>query len=230
MKLIDRINYKLFGFQPTFSQCGEDIILAHLFRQLKKDTIRFLDIGANDPVKFSNTFLFYRSGSSGVCIEPNPTLCKQLQTGRKRDLCLNVGIGKDSSGELDFYVMNPHTLSTFNKKDVDHLIENTAYTIEKIIRVPLLSFNDIMIAHFLQQPPDLVSIDVEGLNEDIVEGIDLTKYRPTVFCIETISFSATNQQQYKLDPIFKKMLANDYELYADTCINSIFIDKRNKSF
>ena len=54
------INLNLFR-NESFSQEGEDLILKRLFDHLKpNDKGFYIDIGAHHPVRFSNTYLFYR--------------------------------------------------------------------------------------------------------------------------------------------------------------------------
>lgn len=226
MKFFDRVNLKLFGFYPTYSQCGEDRILRHVFRMLKKEKIHYIDIGANHPYYGSNTYLFYVNGSSGICIEPNTKLHNLIKSKRSRDLCLNIGVGNKTEGELEFYIIHPDTLSTFSKEDAEELDKQPDYRIEQVVKVPVLSFNDIVDKYSNGKHLDLVSIDVEGLNEEIVESIDLVKNRPTVFCIETITFSTTGEG-VKLQGINDKLLSNGYMIYSDTHINTIYIDTKS---
>ncbi|HIL70794.1 MAG TPA: FkbM family methyltransferase, partial [Verrucomicrobia bacterium] len=58
--------------KQSYSQCGEDLLIQFIFKTMKRSDLRYLDIGAHDPVKFNNTFGLYRAGHRGVCIEPNP--------------------------------------------------------------------------------------------------------------------------------------------------------------
>ena len=56
----------------SYSQQGEDLIILDIFRHLRLKRPSYLDIGAWEPVKSNNTYLFYRLGSRGVLVEPNP--------------------------------------------------------------------------------------------------------------------------------------------------------------
>lgn len=87
-----------------------------MLRELKIRAPSCLDIGAFDAVRFSNTYLFYRRGLSGVCVEPNPERCARFQRRRPRDRCLNVGVGPRPE-PLKFHVIKPPTLSTFSERD-----------------------------------------------------------------------------------------------------------------
>src|SRR5439155_8551863 len=92
MRLLDRLLFKLFKVERTYSQAGEDRILRFLFNSLSKASISYLDIGTNHPSMGNNTYLFYSSGSRGVCVEPNPEMGRLIKRMRPRDKYLNVGI------------------------------------------------------------------------------------------------------------------------------------------
>jgi len=122
----------------------------------------------------------------------------------------------------DFYVMSSHTLSTFSKEEAEKLHAAGQYKIEKVLTMPVQSINSIIAEHF-NQAPDLVSIDVEGWNEEIVESFDFSKSRPYCFCVETLEFSELNDGK-KLARINQVFEANGYKVFADTCLNTIFVD------
>ena len=65
-------------YRKSYSQCGEDIIVARLLRDMGIDMPFYVEIGTNDPVIFNNTYFFYRRGAHGVCVEPNPKLHKKI--------------------------------------------------------------------------------------------------------------------------------------------------------
>ena len=71
--------------RKSFSQFGEDLIIESALNIIKEKNITYLDIGANHPFLISNTYYFYRNGSTGTLIEPDPTLYKDL---KKKDLLI----------------------------------------------------------------------------------------------------------------------------------------------
>lgn len=225
MRLSDRILFKFLKIERTYSQTGEDRILCHLFNCYDKKNISYLDIGANHPIITNNTYLFYRLGGSGVCVEPNPELARLIKKYRSRDKCLNIGVGAQADGELqDFYCLNDHTLSTFSKEEATALDAAGKYKIVEVKQVPVRNINSIIDENF-SAPVDLVSIDVEGWNEQIVASFDFTHHRPFCFCVETVTFSETNTEK-KIMGIFDVFERNNYRVYADTHINTIFLDAR----
>jgi FkbM family methyltransferase len=209
--------------QISYSQCGEDLIVSFIFMWLKIKEVTYLDIGAHHPTWLSNTYLFYRNGFRGVLVEADPYLHAQLQRKRPRDLCLSVGIGIGDDREADFYVMTTRTLNTFSREEAH---KNQSYGNEKIeqtIRVPLVSVNEIIQNNFMA-PPNFVSLDVEGLDLKILQDFDFERCRPEVFCIETLTYTEDNSER-KIEEIIDFMRSKNYFVYADTFINTIFVDK-----
>ncbi|HEY4151240.1 MAG TPA: FkbM family methyltransferase [Chitinophagaceae bacterium] len=214
----------------VYAQAGEDVILDRFFYKSGIQHPSYLDIGANHPAYISNTYFFYLRGSKGVCIEPNPRLAQYIRKQRPRDTVLNVGVGIDEQTEADFYLFPDHAdgLSTFSKNEAEHWQEvgmkgMGKISYEKIIKVPLQTINSVIGNHFTAAP-DLLSIDVEGLDLQILQTLDFNRYRPVAICVETLSYDE-QQREHKRSDIIEFLLARDYEIYADTHINTIFYRK-----
>ncbi|NQX96293.1 MAG: FkbM family methyltransferase [Flavobacteriales bacterium] len=228
MNFKDKLIYKLFGAKISYSQCGEDIIIDHVVKNiLNISQFKYLDIGTNHPKKANNTYKFYEQNCTGVCVEPNPSLANIIRRERSKDKCLNVGVSLNEEDRADFYVMDTHTLSTFSKNDAEQFEKEGNHKIEKIIQIKLMNINTIIEQNF-DTCPDLISIDVEGLNEEIALSFDFSKFRPKIFCLETITYSDNNQGK-RLNNVIDYLIQNDYQLYADTNINSIFIDNKHNA-
>lgn len=211
----------------SYSQEGEDIIIACLLGQLKKREISYCDIGANDPVRLNNTYLIENEFTikRGVLIEPNPLLFEKLKKERKSAVCLNIGIcGKEKteSDHMKFYIMNQPTLSSFSSESVAEA-QKRGYKVEQEIDVVVMNINDILERYFYADgiSIDILSLDVEGMDYEIISSIDFEKYRPTIICVETCGFymgkDADGMQ------IIDFLLSKGYIVYADTFLNTIFV-------
>lgn len=208
----------------SYSQCGEDLIVDFILDAgLGIKNPSYLDLGAYDPVCLSNTYLFYRRGGSGVCVEPDPFLFAAISRKRSRDICLNIGVGLAGQSTANFYVMSSRTLNTFSKKEAERYRSYGNNKIEQVIPIPLLGVNDIIEQNF-KACPNFVSIDVEGLDVDVLKSFDFSKYRPEVFCVETITYTEDNSER-KVYEIMELMDSRGYFVYADTFINTIFVEK-----
>jgi FkbM family methyltransferase len=209
----------------SYAQSGEDLIIDFIFDWMKIGIPEYLDLGAHHPTSLSNTYFFYRKGCKGVCVEPDPELHGVLQKVRKRDVCLNFGVAAESKGWADFYIMTSKTLNTFSKKEVENYQKYyPGCKIENVIQVKLVPINEIVETYF-RSSPNLVSIDVEGTDFEVLKSFDLARFRPEVICIETITYQ-NDRSLRKSRKIAEHLIENNYFMYADTFINSIFVDKK----
>jgi FkbM family methyltransferase len=209
--------------RSSYAQCGEDLLLRNLLNSLDIDKPYYIDIGAHHPKYLSNTYLFYKNGSNGICVEPDPSLFRTIKNSRRRDLCLNVGIGT-SNAEADFYVMSAPTLNTFSKEEAENNHANSPYKIKKVIKLPLITVNKL-IEDFAKKVPDLISLDVEGLDLEVLKSFDFNRFRPKMFCVETLSLDK-NHKEIKVQEIIELMTQCDYLVIADTWLNTIFADRK----
>ena len=87
--------------------------------------------------------------------------------------------------------------------------------------MPLININDL-IKNNLDKAPTLLSIDVEGLDLEILKSLDFSRYKPTAICIETLSYNEL-RQEYKTRDVADFLKEKGYSVYADTRINTIFV-------
>lgn len=216
----DRIN-NLIKYQKTYSQTGEDLILNVLLKNKKRGF--YVDIGANDPKKFNNTFLFYKNGWSGINIEPNTKKIDLFKKIRKRDLNLNFGVGT-ANGDLNFYIFKENTLSTFSKEVANDYV-SMDHKILDVKKIKVLSLKTIFDKYLNGRNIDFLSVDTEGNDLDVLNSNDWNKYRPNFLIIETLEYKNDNSGK-KLNDLYDVYLNNlEYEKIADTYINTIYYDK-----
>ena len=208
--------------QPSFSQVGEDLIVHYLLQQIGIQRPSYLDIGTNFPVAGNNTYFFYNRGFRGVCIEPDPALFAMIRKSRPRDTVLHAGVAVSPQKEATLHVFpHPYTgWNTFSETEALRRTQESGILPRARISVPLLSINDVIASNF-KSCPHFLSIDVEGLDLEILQSLDFTRFRPEVICIESITFS-TQHQEAKIPEIEEFMRAHGYFAYADTHVNTIF--------
>jgi len=207
--------------QLSYSQSGEDLIIKFIFDAIGIHKPRYLDIGAYHPETLSNTALLYQNGSHGINVEANPYLLNNFFDKRSNDINLNLGVGNESD-KLDFYVMSTPTLSTFSQEEVQKYVSETKHTLQEIIPIQVETINQIVNQYAGGCFPELLSLDVEGLDLAILQSIDYQKSYPIVICVETISFSETGEGE-KNHQILDFLTGQGYLIYADTYINTIFV-------
>ncbi|MEM9462347.1 MAG: FkbM family methyltransferase [Myxococcota bacterium] len=209
------------GRQASYAQQGEDLILLNLLHSLGIRTPTYLDIGAFHPTISSNTYLFYLLGSRGVLVEPNPAMATMLRKIRPEDTVLNAGVGLGSARTAEYYLFPDRPqLNTFSKEQADEHARS-GLRVERMADMPLRSVTEIIDEHF-EGAPDLMSIDVEGLDLSILETMDLERTRPVTLCVETLVFG-THGVVGEIADLLRK---HDYVIRGGTFVNTIFVDAR----
>jgi len=224
-RLFKRIFQKLTGkyYTISYSQTGEDSIIDFFIKAKGISAFTYLDIGANHPTKLSNTYKFYEQGFRGVCIEPDPEVFAVLKNKRGGDICLNVGISDNEKERQDFFVMENPLLNTFSKEEADFMVQSGQAKIRHVLQIPLIRIGNLLDRYFPAQAPVMVNLDVEGIDELVLRDFPFSRYRPAIFCIETVQLSA-DASSAKHTRIFDLMKINRYRVFADTYVNTIFVD------
>lgn len=235
MQTIKRENADLFKpFDSDFwnkvsvAQSGEDTIVEYVLMVLgiKLSDEYYLDLGANHAKQLSNTYMLYKKGMRGVLVEANPQLIGELKFYRSEDVILNKCISNHSDESLQFYIMSGDGLSCTSMDAVNEMIEkNPQLYIKDTITVDTITVNQILQKYF-SKAPILLSIDIEGQQESILQTLDYDKYAPLIVIVERIDYGTTIATKKRKDLIADIMSQNGYFEYAFTGINSIFINKR----
>jgi len=168
------------------SQNAEEQIILDYFKG-KEGT--FIDIGANDGKTFSNTYALSKLGWCGILIEPSPRAfykLKQLYEDTKGCFYLyNYAIGTSNgkvkmweSGEL-VKTGDVGLVSTLIEKETDRFKRTVKY---EEITVDCFRWKTAMNRWKFKQF-DFISIDIEGLELEVLEQIDLTG--TSLICVET---------------------------------------------
>lgn len=209
--------------QKSYSQAGEDGVINFLIKDKKLKKISYLEIGTNDPKSDNNTFLFYLNGHNGVCIEADITLIPNIKKLRPKDIVLNVGISTSNESVADFYIFDCKGLNTFDKNEAENRIASGNYKLTQVNKVAIRSINSIIKENFIKYP-DYLSIDAEGLDLSILKSLDFSNYPIPIICAETCVFSE-NHIRPKNTAIAEFLFSKGYFVYADTYINTIFVNK-----
>ena len=215
-------NWAIGSEKVSYAQCGEDIIVDYVLAALGVGAVSYLDIGAHHPRYLSNTYYFYRQGGRGVCVEPDPNALNAFKQVRPRDICLPVGVGT-SPGTADLFLMTTSTLNTFSRQEAERYQAYGTERIERVIPVEIKTVNQVLEEYF-EIAPDFVSMDVEGMDLSILKGFDFERFRPKVFCVETLTYTEDGGEK-KISELSNILQGQGYLIYADTYINTIAVDR-----
>lgn len=201
----------------SWSQEGEDQILRRLFENKSKGF--YIDVGAHHPRRYSNTYLFYIRGWNGINIDAMPGSMDSFNDVRPRDINIEVGIGL-SKCQLDYYVFNEPALNGFSKELSNERHDpNAAFQIKKVIKVNVLPLSSVLHSNLPEgQNIDFMSIDVEGLDFEVLKSNDWTKYRPKFVLSEILGSSMHEIEQSGIGQLMSDV---GYVIYAK-CVNTVF--------
>lgn len=173
---------------PTYyGQNGEDAILWSLFCD-KAEPGFFVDVGALDGLRFSNTYSFEQEGWKGICVEAHEKYFELLNKNRPNSICVHAAVSDHYQDEVNFYANSRGSLSTLDPTMEDYFRKHFGkyFTGFEVQRVMMRTLNSILEELKVRVSIDLVSIDVEGHEIAVLRGFNLAKYRPQVLVIESI--------------------------------------------
>lgn len=203
---------------PLASQNGEDYLLLTAFGS--QDRGFFIDVGAFDGVHLSNTWALEQIGWQGICVEPSRRVFPILAANRPRSVCIEAAVGS-SCGKATLHMDPTMLLSSLGPKEtVEAAFERAAefrgleeHELEEI-QVEVVTLNDLLRRSGFVGQIDLMSVDVEGAEEDVLDGFDLMYYKPRVILIEANDSDAKER-------LTTRLTAAGYE-YCRSVSNNLF--------
>lgn len=171
----------------SFSNEGEDQALMKEIG-FEKEKGFYIDVGANDPIKYSNTLGLYLRGWNGINIDAMPGSKAKFDKIRPRDINIESGVGTDR-GTLTYYSFEESALNTFSS-ELMHEREKEGFSCISKQIVDILPLETILDEYMPQgQTIDIMDIDVEGMDFQVLKSNNWQKYRPTYVLAEAIGKS-----------------------------------------
>ncbi|WP_016951923.1 FkbM family methyltransferase [Anabaena sp. PCC 7108] len=185
------------SFYHSHSQFGEDMVVRFLTNDIKKGF--YIDIGAHHPVYYSNTHHFYCKGWQGINIDGAPGIMEIFQALRPRDINLELLLHPEKKLEpVVFYLFDQAAYNTFDQEMADKalsmgvkLVEKktlTTSTLEEVLDLYLPKGTNI----------DLMSVDIEGMDEAILMSNNWEIYKPKIIIFEKHDISLKEIENLKI--------------------------------
>jgi FkbM family methyltransferase len=146
----------------------------------------FVDVGASDGITASNTYLlekFYKW--KGICVDPNPSTLKSMCGARDvylSDLC----VYKESGKILNFkFLADQSKFYGWNQRSgLDGHISDQISVKMNDHKVFTITLTDLLDLANAPKIVDYISIDVEGSEIEVLQGLDFSKYDVRMLSIE----------------------------------------------
>jgi hypothetical protein len=186
------IRHKSFFSRSSYSQWGEDIEIINYFKNKQRG--KYLDIGCFHPLMYSNTCLLYRKGWSGVNIDLNQTTIDLFSIARPDDLNLCRIIGSE---EKKVKVYFDSLFSPVNTADETFYSEHkeTFFKNKFIREVISEKFHNIVEENSISEI-DFINIDAEGMDYQVLQQVDLNKFKVSLIAIETHYVNGKETKDY----------------------------------
>ncbi len=175
----------------------------------------FVEVGANEPQVGSQTWLLESKGWHGLLIEPLPHLAERLRAQRLNSRVIQAACGPRTHPEsVDFFEAECPGHSGLQK----HLVDATE-RYRAVHRVPMLSLEEIL-AEAGCPAVDFLSIDVEGMELQVLRGLDFSSCAPALMLVEDHLFSLKTHSHLR---------RSGYRLLRRTGLNNWYVPRRDQT-
>lgn len=200
------------------SQQGEDILIYNRYINQSTSDGVMVELGGVDGVTYSNTLVFEKYlGFKTILIEPQEYMFEMMVRNRPSAVCYRAAIC-DTSGEIEFIGKSPcagiHSLMDDTHKQQWMQGANAETYMVPTKRLDAI-FNENNIHHV-----DLLSIDVEGGEQNVLETIDFDKVEIYIICIEL------DEKNSEKDNACRDILTrNGFTKQHRLCINEFWVNE-----
>ena len=215
----------LFAYKKSYSQGSMDLILNHIFKD-KKDGF-YIDVGCQHPIKNNNTYLLFKKGWTGINIDLDNVNIDLFNFFRPKDNNINSAISNKVEKVKLFYY---HQKSPINTLDEKISLKQQA-KIEKKIDIQTNTLENILDNYSIKTI-DLLTIDVEGFELKVLNGLNFDKYKPSVIIVEFLDLEANkweipynNLDNVLKSEIYRFLINKNYKLVNWVNGDLVFIQK-----
>ncbi len=228
--LVSRI--KVYILKSTFFTklfCMRYFALNDLDKKIEQyldfDNGYFVELGANDGVNQSNTLFFEKFRMwKGLLIEPYQPNYKELIRNRgsnnyfKNAACVGPTYTKPT---VNLAYSNLMTSTLGVKSEISNPVEHAnqgvafwgGYTF--LFEAPAFTLDSILIEAGAPFLIDFLSLDVEGVELEILKGVDHSKFRFRYICVESRQFDELNEYLQSQEYDYVDSLSNHDYLFRD---------------
>jgi FkbM family methyltransferase len=193
--------------KKSYSQLGQDLWVLDVFKYKKCGF--FLEIGALDGITHSNCYSLEKDYEwTGICIEANPYVFEKLQKNRPNSTCVNTLVDKVTGDTKEFHCADSLSFSkndnrNMNDDKLKQMLHLNGIEYKKIV-LKTKTIYDILVEN--KSPPiiDYLSIDIEGMEYDILSNFPFDTYRVNTITVEHNAPHIGTEYQMKLRILLEK--------------------------
>jgi len=218
---LNLIHKKILSKKNYFSFSGVDILIENIFRNQKNGF--YIDVGCQHPIKNNNTYLLHKRGWSGINIDLDKDNIDLFNVSRISDDNINIA-ASNKINEVDlFFFHKKSPINTIDKKTSQ--FQKAKISSIKKIKTNTLN-NIIKSSKYSNRKIDLLSIDVEGHELPVLEGLDFDKYSPNVIVVEYLDLNVSKLEikNLNIENVINSEIYKFLTLKRYILVNSIYSD------
>lgn len=137
----------------------------------------FVDVGANDPYKDSQSWHLEQAGWRGILVEPQPELAEALRAARSAQVfAVGCSSPHNAGRSMVLNVAGPYS-------SLETTLAAGAQR-QGTIEVPVRTLDSLLVEADAPVPIDFLSVDVEGHEIEVLSGFDFSRWRPRLILLE----------------------------------------------
>lgn len=198
------------------SQHGEVTVVLGLLRD--DDPHFVIDVGAHDGQSLSNSWPFIRLGWRAIMVEPLSKPFAQLTdryAGNPNVICTNKACA-ERPGRRKLYVGSDGDAGQMSTLCEDEALREHRTAAFEEVRVDTLT--NILTIHKAPEEPSLLAIDTEGMDYEVLCGLDFAAFHPRIIISEEYP-----QNQAKHNKKYQLLRERGYSLHGQFGCNTIWV-------
>jgi FkbM family methyltransferase len=204
----------------SFTRNFEDVMINRALAHVSKGF--YVDVGAYLPIADSNTCCLYQRGWRGIVVEPQPRFYPLWETHRPEDILVRGAVG-NHSGEVTFYEVSQNEQNATTSENIAAMHEREGKPIGRRT-VQQFTLNELLEQHRSAGEIHLLSVDVEGAELAVLQGLDRQRFRPWLIMLES---TLPNRPQTNFEEWEHELLESNYDFAYFDAVNRFYVAREH---
>jgi FkbM family methyltransferase len=225
---LNLIHKKIISKKYFYSYGGIDSVVNDIFKNQKNGF--YVDVGAQHPIKNNNTYLLHKKGWEGINIDLDQKNINLFNVSRKKDCNICAAISSLEKDANLYYYHEGSPINTLSREVADRqkaIIKET-----RAIRTKTLT-SILENSKFKNKEIDFLSIDVEGVELEVLQGLNLNIYKPKIIVVELLDLDSKKLEIKNLNinnvinsEIYKYIEKNNYTMINWLHSDIVFVNNK----